>query len=53
VQPGGGNDFTAAWQSVKTYTGPLREFIHDGGRYLGICMGGYSPDLDRGMTCSG
>jgi hypothetical protein len=41
VQPGGGNDFTAAWKSVKTYTGPLREFIHDGGRYLGICMGGY------------
>ena len=41
VQPGGGNDFTAAWRSVKTYTGPLREFIHDGGRYLGICMGGY------------
>jgi hypothetical protein len=41
VQPGGGNNFTAAWQSVKTYTGPLGEFIHNGGRYLGICMGGY------------
>lgn len=41
VQPGGGNDFGAAWQSVKTYTGPLRDFIHNGGRYLGICMGGY------------
>ena len=31
----------AAWNSVKTYAGPLREFIHNGGRYLGICMGGY------------
>ncbi len=41
VQPGGGDDFLAAWRSVKGYTGPLREFIHRGGRYLGICMGGY------------
>ncbi len=41
VQPGGGNDFIAAWQSVKASTDPLREFIHNGGRYLGICMGGY------------
>jgi glutamine amidotransferase-like uncharacterized protein len=41
VQPGGGDDFVAAWQSVKRYTGRLREFIHNGGRYLGICMGGY------------
>ena len=52
VQPGGGNDFTAAWQSVKTYTGPLREFIHKGGRYLGICMGGYLAGSGRDMTCS-
>jgi glutamine amidotransferase-like uncharacterized protein len=41
VQPGGGNDFHAAWHSVKAFTGPLREFILNGGRYLGICMGGY------------
>ena len=41
VQPGGGDDFAAAWDAVRSYGGPLRRFIHDGGRYLGICMGGY------------
>jgi len=41
VQPGGGNDFTAAWESVRSYTHPLRDFISAGGHYLGICMGGY------------
>jgi glutamine amidotransferase-like uncharacterized protein len=41
VQPGGGNDFKAAWESVRPYTHPLREFIRGGGHYLGICMGGY------------
>lgn len=41
VQPGGGNDFNAAWDSVGSSTEPLREFIRRGGHYLGICMGGY------------
>ncbi len=41
VQPGGGDDFIAAWKSVERYTRPLRGFVRDGGRYLGLCMGGY------------
>ncbi len=41
VQPGGGNDFNAAWESVRPYTDDLREFLRAGGHYLGICMGGY------------
>ena len=41
VQPGGGNDFTAAWESVKQYTPALRRFLRNGGHYLGLCMGGY------------
>ena len=41
VQPGGGNDFGRAWESVKPYTEPLRRFLRDGGHYLGLCMGGY------------
>jgi glutamine amidotransferase-like uncharacterized protein len=41
VQPGGGQDFTGSWSTVKGYAGPLRSFVHGGGRYLGICMGGY------------
>jgi glutamine amidotransferase-like uncharacterized protein len=50
VQPGGGDDFIAAWKSVRTYTGPLREFIHNGGRYLGICMGGYLAGAGPGYN---
>jgi glutamine amidotransferase-like uncharacterized protein len=41
VQPGGGDDLPAAWESVKRYAHPLREFVRHGGRYLGLCMGGY------------
>jgi glutamine amidotransferase-like uncharacterized protein len=41
VQPGGGDDFAAAWRSVEHYTRPVRGFVRDGGRYLGLCMGGY------------
>jgi glutamine amidotransferase-like uncharacterized protein len=50
VQPGGGNDFVGAWRSVKTYAGPLREFIRNGGRYLGICMGGYLAGSGPGFN---
>ena len=48
VQPGGGDDFVAAWKSVKRYAQPLREFVRDGGRYLGLCMGGYLAGSDPG-----
>lgn len=41
VQPGGGDDFTGAWRSVRGYAPVLRHYIRSGGRYLGICMGGY------------
>ncbi len=41
VQPGGGQDFAGAWNAVKGDAGPLRAFVRAGGRYLGICMGGY------------
>jgi glutamine amidotransferase-like uncharacterized protein len=41
VQPAGGDDLRAAWQSVRAYAGPIRDCVHRGGRYLGICMGGY------------
>ena len=41
VQPGGGDDYAAAWDSVRAYAEPLRDFVRRGGRYLGICMGGY------------
>jgi len=49
VQPGGGDDFAAAWESVKTYRGAVRDYIHGGGRYLGLCMGGYLSGSDPGF----
>jgi len=49
VQPGGGNDFVGAWRSVRAYGGPLRDYIRRGGRYLGICMGGYLAGSDPGF----
>ncbi len=50
VQPGGGNDFVGAWRSVRAYGGPLRDYIRRGGRYLGICMGGYLAGSDPGFN---
>jgi glutamine amidotransferase-like uncharacterized protein len=50
VQPGGGNDFVGAWRSVRAYADPLREYVHRGGRYLGICMGGYLAGSGPGFN---
>lgn len=50
VQPGGGNDFIAAWRSVRGYEGPLRDYLRHGGRYLGICMGGYLAGSQPGFN---
>jgi glutamine amidotransferase-like uncharacterized protein len=49
VQPGGGDDFNGAWRSVRGFGGPLRDYISRGGRYLGICMGGYLAGSDPGF----
>jgi glutamine amidotransferase-like uncharacterized protein len=48
VQPGGGDDFVAAWKSVRQHAPALRDFVRGGGRYLGICMGGYLAGSDPG-----
>lgn len=50
VQPGGGDDFVGAWRSVKSYAGALREYVLGGGRYLGICMGGYLAGSGPGFN---
>ena len=42
VQPGGGgDDYDAAWRLVQPKAALLRGWVRSGGRYLGICMGGY------------
>ena len=40
VQPGGG-DLDQAWPHVRRYSSPIRDYVRNGGRYLGICLGGY------------
>lgn len=45
VQPGGGDDMDAAWAELKkdkAFSGKvIQDFIRNGGRYLGLCMGGF------------
>ena len=45
VLPGGGNDVEQAWRDLVKESGfsaaLVRDYVREGGRYLGICMGGY------------
>lgn len=49
AQPGGGNSLERAYRSVKGKTELIRGFVREGGRYLGVCMGGYLADSWRGF----
>ena len=49
VQPGGADDLNAAWNAVLPITSALRAWIHDGGAYLGCCMGGFLAGRDPGF----
>lgn len=40
VQPGGGDIFET-WPHVRQYASLLRDFVRNGGRYLGVCLGAY------------
>jgi glutamine amidotransferase-like uncharacterized protein len=40
VQPGGG-DLDEIWPHVRGYASHIRKYVKNGGRYLGICLGGY------------
>ncbi|CAF3952391.1 unnamed protein product [Rotaria magnacalcarata] len=40
VQPGGG-DLDETWPHVRRYASPLRDYVRNGGRYLGTCLGAY------------
>ena len=40
AQPGGGN-VTSAWRRLHGHAGEIRDFVHDGGSYLGFCLGAY------------
>lgn len=48
AQPGGGRSLERAYRRVKGNRPLIREFVRSGGRYLGVCMGGYLADGWRG-----
>ena len=45
VQPGGGQDIPKALRDIgNARVKAIRNFVHDGGHYLGLCMGAYLAD---------
>ncbi|AXG82254.1 BPL-N domain-containing protein [Streptomyces paludis] len=48
AQPGGG-DLTPAYQQLKPYKKAIRDFVGQGGRYLGFCLGGYLAGREEGF----
>ncbi|MFF7941532.1 BPL-N domain-containing protein [Nocardia gamkensis] len=49
VQPGGGADLEATWQSLRGSAGLIRDWVRDGGSYLGLCFGGYLAGRNPGF----
>lgn len=49
MQPGGGDNITLGWESVAPYATKLNDWVHKGGKYVGICMGGYLAGTDPGF----
>jgi glutamine amidotransferase-like uncharacterized protein len=41
AQPGGSGELSQAYQQLRKHTHAIRNYVASGGRYLGICMGGY------------
>ncbi|MFJ9030549.1 BPL-N domain-containing protein [Streptomyces sp. NPDC102274] len=48
AQPGGGS-LSPAYQELRQHSGAIRDFVEDGGRYLGFCLGGYLAGRDEGF----
>jgi glutamine amidotransferase-like uncharacterized protein len=41
AQPGGSGELAQAYRHLKSHAPEIRSYVASGGRYLGICMGGY------------
>lgn len=50
AQPGGDGDLDSAYSRVSSNASAIRNFVQNGGRYLGFCMGGYLVDDDPGYA---
>ncbi|MEW1722027.1 BPL-N domain-containing protein [Streptomyces sp. NPDC093109] len=48
AQPGGG-DLTPAYRQLKPHRKAIRDFVGQGGRYLGFCLGGYLAGREEGF----
>ena len=48
IQPGGG-DLDKSWPHVRKYASSIRNYVKNGGRYLGICLGGYLAGTEPGF----
>ncbi|QWF84175.1 BPL-N domain-containing protein [Amycolatopsis sp. CA-230715] len=49
VQPGGGG-LDAAFEHLRAHVSDVRGYVWSGGRYLGICLGGYLAGSDPGFA---
>jgi glutamine amidotransferase-like uncharacterized protein len=50
VQPGGDGTVEEAFAYLQDSAPAIRDFIASGGRYLGLCMGGYLAGSDPGFN---
>ncbi|MEV4140104.1 BPL-N domain-containing protein [Dactylosporangium sp. NPDC049742] len=48
AQPGGGL-LSHGYRHLRRHRAAIREFVHDGGRYLGFCLGGYLAGATPGF----
>jgi glutamine amidotransferase-like uncharacterized protein len=49
AQPGGGANVSRAYRRLKSDASDIQNFVKNGGRYLGICMGGYLAGATPGF----
>lgn len=49
VQPGGGADLGATWDDLEPQAEAVRDWVHGGGSYLGLCFGAYLAGRDPGF----
>lgn len=49
AQPGGG-DLDVAWRRMRSHANDIRDFVHNGGHYLGFCLGAYLAGRTPGFT---
>ncbi|MGY0004239.1 BPL-N domain-containing protein [Micromonospora sp. I033] len=49
AQPGGGS-LKRGYRHLKHHRDEIRQFVHSGGRYLGICLGGYLAGATPGFA---